>query len=330
MSFAIGRAPRQHPLASRRPADPLRAATSVTGLRLGRAPLTLGLAAPAAVHPPFRPPPTAGLLFNLDSGRVLWQRNALRRVRIASLTKMMTALLVVEHAPPTAPALITRQAVDFAGSGIGLLPYGRRVPVEDLLDGLLLPSGNDAAIALAQHVAGSVPGFVSLMNQRAAALGLGCTRYSSPSGYYDQGNFSCAADLAELAHADLAQPRIAAITRRALIEVRFPIKGGKLFLTNNNPLVLGGYPGITGLKTGFTTLAGSCLVATAERHGVRLAVVLLHSPDPGAQARTLLDRGFGGVYRQRTRPTAPSGPLVPTGRVRAGARPPHAIAQSTR
>ena len=136
------------------------------------------------------------------------------------------------------------------------------------------------------------------MNGEAAQLGMGCTRYSSPSGYVDAGNFSCAADLAVLAHVDLAQPRLARVVRTLTAALPFPIKGGKLYLYNNNPLLIYHYPGATGLKTGFTDAAGRCLVATAERGGVRLGVVVLHSRNPGTQARQLLDRGFQGVYHQ--------------------------------
>jgi D-alanyl-D-alanine carboxypeptidase len=181
--------------------------------------------------------------------------------------------------------------------------------MESLLYGLLLPSGNDAADAIAQHVAGSIAGFVARMNEQAATLGMGCTRYSSPSGIYDEGNFSCAADLALLAHVDLDQPRIARVARTYLAALPFPIHGGKLYLANNNPLLVYGYPGTTGLKTGYTVAAGRCLVATAERGGVRLGVVVLHSTEPGVQARKLLDRGFQGVYH---RPRVPE-PSMPPG-----------------
>jgi D-alanyl-D-alanine carboxypeptidase len=239
------------------------------------------------------------VLVDLDSGRVLWQRNPLERVRIASLTKMMTALLTVRAAPADAHVLITKQAEETSGSKVGVLPLGRRVRLESLLYGLLLPSGNDAAVALAQHVAGSVHRFVGEMNAEAASLGMGCTRYSSPSGYYNAHNYSCAADLAELAREDLHEPRIANITRRRAAVLHFPIRGGRLYLYNNNPLLVYGYPGVTGMKTGYTIEAGRCLVATAERHGVRLAVVLLHSPAPGIQARDLLDDAFRRVYHQR-------------------------------
>ena len=202
-------------------------------LPLGTPPLTLaGIGDPALdpLHTAFAEPPRAGLLFNLHTGQVLWQRNPYIRLRMASLTKMMTALLTVQSAPPDAPVLITREAVNMPGSKVGLLPLGHHVRVETLLYGLLLPSGNDAAVALAQHVAGSVNRFVARMNQEAAQLGMGCTRYSSPSGYYDGGNYTCAADLAELAHIDLQQPRIAHIVHTYTAALPFPIKGGKLFL----------------------------------------------------------------------------------------------------
>jgi serine-type D-Ala-D-Ala carboxypeptidase (penicillin-binding protein 5/6) len=271
------------------------------GLPLGKPALTLNLADLAAdpVQLPFRDPPKAGLLVNLDTGQVLWQRNALERLRVASLTKMMTALITVKSAPANAPVLVTRQAVESQGSKVGVLPLGRHIRLETMLYGLLLPSGNDAAIALAQHVAGTVPRFVAEMNAEAAKLGLGCTRYSSPSGYYDEGNYSCAADLAVLAHDDLEQPRIARVVRSATAVLPFPIKGGKLYLYNNNPLLIYGYPGVTGMKTGYTIAAGKCLVATAQRHGMRLGVVLLNSLNPATQARQLLDYAFTHVYHQR-------------------------------
>jgi serine-type D-Ala-D-Ala carboxypeptidase (penicillin-binding protein 5/6) len=293
--------------AARRASSPL--ARSAIGLPLGRGQLPLRLSDPASdpMHLGFAHPPRAGIVVNLQTGAVLWQLHAERRLRIASLTKMMTALMAVKATTPSSRVLITRQAEEMPGSKVGLLPLGRRVNVEPVLYGLLLPSGNDAAVALAQHVAGTVRRFVKEMNEEAARLGLGCTRYSSPSGYYDQDNFSCAADLAELAHDDLAQPRIARITRTANAVLRFPIKGHKLFLTNNNPFLLYGYPGTTGLKTGYTEAAGPCLVATAEHDGVRLAAVLLNSPAPGTQAAALLDAAFTRVYHLRPMPHPPSG-----------------------
>jgi D-alanyl-D-alanine carboxypeptidase (penicillin-binding protein 5/6) len=288
-------------------------ARSPYGFPLAKPALALaGISTPQKdpVQVSFRRPPRAALLFNLTTGQVLWSRNPYLRLPIASLTKMMTALLIVLAAPPDAPVLITRQAVDMPGSKVGVLPRGRHVKLESLLYGLLLPSGNDAAVALAQHVAGTVNKFVVRMNQQAAKLGLGCTRYSSPSGFYDGGNFSCAADLAVLAHVDMQQPRIAHIVGTYEAILPFPIKGGKLYLYNNNPLLIYKYPGVTGMKTGQTEAAGRCLVATAERHGVRLGAIVLNSEDPGTQARQLLDLGFEHVYHQPVVPELPFPPGV--------------------
>jgi serine-type D-Ala-D-Ala carboxypeptidase (penicillin-binding protein 5/6) len=282
-----------------------------TGLPLGKPPLVLaGIGQPErdAVHLAFHRPPRAGLLFNVATGQVLWQRNPYKRLEIASITKLMTALLTVESQPPDASVLVTKAAVAAAGSKVGVLPLGRRVRLETMLYGLMLPSGNDAAVALAQHDAGSVAAFVARMNAEAAKLGMACTRYASPSGYIDAGNFSCVADLAELAHVDLAQPRIASVARTYSAELPLPIKGGKVWLYNNNPLLIYHYPGATGLKTGYTEAAGRCLIATAKRDGVELGAIVLDSPDPGTQTRQLLNRGFEGVYHQAPVREAPMPP----------------------
>jgi D-alanyl-D-alanine carboxypeptidase (penicillin-binding protein 5/6) len=257
-------------------------------------PLTLRLTgAPDLVRLRFKHPPRSGLLFDLDTGQVLWRRDPTRVLPIASLTKIMTALVVAERVPPTGKVLITKEALAYTGSGVGVLPRGKWIGVSTMLYGLLLPSGNDAAIALAQRAArGSERGFIDLMNARAAAMGLPCTRYSTPSGIVDAGNHSCAADLAVEARALLDEPRLARIVRRRQAVLPFPIKGGRLYLYNHNPLLKARYPGTIGVKTGFTDAAGHCIVAAVRRDGRRLGVVLLHSPDTAKQARQLLGRGF--------------------------------------
>lgn len=238
----------------------------------------------------------SGLMFDVATGQVLWQLDPTDVVPIASLTKMMTALVVVGHSHPTDQVLITPQAVHFTGSGVGLLPLHKRVSELALLYGLLLPSGNDAAIALAQHVAGTQAGLIAMMNARAEQLGLGCTHFTTVSGVIDQGNHSCAADLALIAHEVLEQPMLAQIVGSRSAILPFPIKGGKLYLYNNNPLLVVGYPGTDGVKTGFTTAAGPCLVATARRGSAWLGVVLLHSVNPLTQAERLLNAGFAKLH----------------------------------
>jgi len=270
------------------------AAVAAPRLRRAVAPIfAVKLVAPGErVRANFQIPPRAGLLFDLRTGQVLWHRGVQRRLKIASLTKMMTALVVVAHLPRHTRVPITRQALAYQGSGVGVLPLGRRIDVETMLYGLLLPSGNDAAIALAQRVAGSTRSFVRLMNSEGRALGLHCTHFASVDGFEEPSNYSCAPDLALIAREMLRRPRLAKIIRAPRALLPFPIRGGRLDLYNNNPLLRQRYPGTDGVKTGFTALAGHCLVAAAHRGHRRLGVVLLHSPDTGTQARLLLDRGF--------------------------------------
>jgi D-alanyl-D-alanine carboxypeptidase len=275
------------------PSRSLQIANGPVAATPARSPLALKLdRASDPVRIRFGHQPRSGLLFDLDTGEVLWRRLPERVLPIASLTKMMTALVVVGREPADAKVRVTKEALAYKGSAVGVLPRGKRIKLETMLNGLLLPSGNDAAIALAQRVSGTVAGFVTQMNARAQSMGLRCTRYSSPDGFKDAGNHSCAADLAAEARAVLDQPRLARIVRRRRAVLPFPIKGGRIYLFNNNPLLRQGYPGTIGVKTGFTDAAGRCLVAAARRHGRRLGVVLLHSPDPGGQATKLLNRGF--------------------------------------
>jgi D-alanyl-D-alanine carboxypeptidase len=242
----------------------------------------------------FKHPPSAALLFDVRTGQVLWARHPLQPLPIASLAKIMTALLVVQHTRPSDRALVTRESLKATGSKVGELPRGKRVGVEALLAGMLLPSGNDAAIALADHVSGHASRFATLMNRTARRMGLGCTRYVSPDGIETR-NRSCAADLAALARVAIAQPRIARLVGREQVHVKFPIKSGKLWLTSTNPLLRLRYPGTIGLKTGSTERAGHCFVGIVRRGGRELGVVLLHSPNIGEQAERL----FNAAFRQR-------------------------------
>jgi D-alanyl-D-alanine carboxypeptidase len=239
----------------------------------------------------FHKPPRAALLLDVGNGDVLWRLHPTKTLPIASLTKIMTALLVTERAGPEDRVRITRAALRYQGSGIGVLRRGRRVRLETLMNGLLLVSGNDAGLALAVHVSRTVRRFVSLMNRRAREWGLHCTHFASPHGL-EPGNRSCARDLAVLTRLAMANHRITRITRRRQVQFRFPIKGRRLFLAGHNPLIRAHYRGAIGLKTGFTDEAGRCFVGVARRHGRTLAVVLLNSPNPVKHAAKLLNEGF--------------------------------------
>jgi D-alanyl-D-alanine carboxypeptidase len=198
---------------------------------------------------------------------------------------------VTEGSRPDEPVRITPAALRYSGSGVGVLPRGKRVRLETLLNGLMLVSGNDAAIALAVHVSGSERRFVALLNEKARLWGLRCTRFTDSHGL-GAGNRSCPADLAVLTRLAMREPRIARIARRSQASFRFPIKGGRLYLAGHNPLIRLGYPGAIGLKTGYTNEAGRCFVGVARRGGRTLGVVVLDSPDPGGQSARLLDKGF--------------------------------------
>ena len=239
----------------------------------------------------FNAPPRAGLLFDVKTGQVLWRRHPLTPLPIASLTKMMTALIVVEQTKPDEKVFIRHNSKTIPGSKVGVLPKHKDVRTEPLLYGLLLPSGNDAAVALAEHVSKTQRQFAMLMNRTARGMGLGCTRFTSPYGLQPS-NKSCAADLAALARADMEQQRIARIVAHKSAHPRFPIKGGHLFLNNTNPLLRQNYPGTIGLKTGDTDEAGMCLVAIVRRGSRTLGAVLLHSPNPAQQAEKLFSAGF--------------------------------------
>ena len=250
---------------------------------------------PTPADPPveveFKDEPAAGILFDVDTGEVLWEKDGDRRLPIASLTKMMTALLIAKGHGPGEDVAVTPQALAYEGSGMGVLPKGKEVELESLLKGLILVSGNDAAIALAQHDAGSVGAFVKKMNAARARYGLSCSRFTSPHGLQDEGNRSCARDLAALARADLDNGRIAGIMGMDSARFPFPIKGGSLDLYNNNPFIRNGTPGITGVKTGYTDAAGRCYVTTQKVGGRHLGIVLLDTPKPLEQVPALLRAG---------------------------------------
>jgi D-alanyl-D-alanine carboxypeptidase (penicillin-binding protein 5/6) len=261
--------------------------------RFGLLPVT----GPLPVHYRFKHPPVAGILFDVKSGSVLWQRNPRLEHPVASLTKMMTALLVAKNDRPGEHVLVSRKAAQTPGSATGELPRGKKVPLEPLLQALIMISANDAAVALAEHDGGTVTRFVKEMNRQAQAMGLRCTHYSTPNGLRDRNNYSCPVDLAELARADLANPRIAQIAQTRNAKPHFPIKGKHLYLYNNHYFLQRGLPGlpqaqVTGLKTGFTDPAGRCYVTTARIGGHQLGVVLIHSPDPITQVPALLRAGF--------------------------------------
>jgi D-alanyl-D-alanine carboxypeptidase len=231
------------------------------------------------------PDPKAGLAFDLADGKVLWRRNATSVRPVASLTKLMTALLAVERFGPRQGVRIARASDFVGGSRMGGLKPGRRVRADVLLKGLMISSANNAAVALAIAGAGSERAWVALMNKRAKLLGLTCTHYVDAHGL-DRRNRSCAADLATLAMRAMNEPRLVEIARKRYARV-WPGSGKKLTLRTTNHLLRDKYPGAIGLKTGFTNSAGFCLVAVVQRGERRIGIVVLGSKDSFGDARRL-------------------------------------------
>ena len=285
--------PRTEAGARSRPEAPERGVASAA---VGPPPRRVRLATRDVLRLRTGPTPKGALAFDLGSGRVLWRRRAERPRPIASLTKVMTALVAVDAVGPRERVRIPRVARRTRGSSMGGLAAGRRVRAETLLHGLLIQSGNDAAVALAVHAAGSERRFVRRMNRRARALGLRCTRFENvhgldrrPPGTPSRGaaNRSCPADLAELTVRAMGEPRIARIVRRRSARVWLPRRGA-WWLRTTHPLLRAGHPGVIGLKTGWTPAAGRCLITVARVGGRNVGVVLLGARDPAGTTRRVL------------------------------------------
>jgi len=246
------------------------------------------------------PAPAAGIAFDLDDGSVLWRRGATRVRPIASLTKLMTGLLAVERFNANSTVRLTSAPDRVGGTHMGGLRAGRRVRAEVLLRGLMISSGNDAAVALAIGGAGSERAWVARMNERAREWGLTCTHYVDPHGL-DPRDRSCPADVAALAMRAMAEPRLRRIARHTYARVWTGF-GKKITLYTTNHLLREHYPGAVGLKTGFTNRAGHCLVAIVERGSRRIGIVLLGSKvDAFRDARQIArDAARAGVIAPAT------------------------------
>jgi D-alanyl-D-alanine carboxypeptidase len=220
----------------------------------------------------------------------LWAKRARQRRPIASTTKIMTAVLALEHLPLDKVVRVNPIVPRVQLNREGLRAH-ERVAVWKLMYGLLLFSGNDDALQLAISTAGSRGAFLAMMNAKARELGLRDTHYTTPSGVVDRGNYSSARDLAAVARYAIAIPKFRAIVRTRIAKVKWAKPTYAKTYVNKNQL-LGTYRGADGVKTGWTTLAGHCLVASATRGAKRLIAVVLHSPNPYGDARRLLNFGF--------------------------------------
>ena len=243
----------------------------------------------------FDVPCAAAVLIDEDSGTVLYEKNADERRPVASITKVMTLLLTFEALQAGKISLtdivpVSEHAYHMGGSQIWLEP-GEQLTLQEMLKAICISSANDAAVAVAEFVAGSEPAFVDAMNARAAALGMTATHFANACGLDEEGHLSSARDVAVMSREMLLHhPEV----REYCTVWMDTLRGGKTQLVNTNKL-LKSYPGITGLKTGTTGKAGVCITASAERDGLRLIAVVLGAASGKERfeaAKTLLDYGF--------------------------------------
>jgi len=242
------------------------------------------------------------VLIEQSSGRVLFEEGADIKRPIASVTKIMTALLVMEQIESGKfgyddMVTASEKAYSMGGSQI-FLDVGEKMSVDDMLKGLMVASGNDAAVALGEHVSGSTEAFVDLMNKRAKELGCNDTHFKNTNGLPDDDHYSSAKDVAKISRELLEKhPDIKKYTTIWMDSLR----GGEFQLANTNKLIYY-YDGMTGLKTGFADDAMHCLAGSATRDGLNLITVVLGAPTSEARfndTRKLLDYGFGSfVYKE--------------------------------
>ena len=251
--------------------------------------LLFALAVPAAASEPFAVAAKGAVLIDADSGRVLFAQNADKLLPMASTTKVMTALLALEHCSLDEPVTAGPNASGVPGTSL-YMARGETLSMEHMLYGLMLRSGNDAAVAIAEHVAGSVPAFAELMNARARQLDADAN-YVNPHGLDADGHAISALGLARVMREAMKRPEFRTITgtKRKVI----PWVGNEYsrVLENKNRL-LKTYEGANGGKTGYTGKAGRCLVFSAERNGLALIGAVLNCPTWFDTATMLLDYGF--------------------------------------
>jgi D-alanyl-D-alanine carboxypeptidase (penicillin-binding protein 5/6) len=255
--------------------------------------LTLGVLlaavcyADAASSPFTHPPPSYLIQIN---GHIYRERNARIRRPPASLTKIMTALIVMERCKLDEVVVVSRGAARETGSRIGL-KRGEKLTVRDLLAATLMASANDACRALADHTCGNQRDFVVQMNARARALQLGDTRFTNACGHDNAGLYTTAHDLALLTEKAMQKPLFAQLVAKKDMRIR-TLNGKRSYYIRNKNRLIGRYPGAIGVKTGTTPNAGQCLVAMAEREERKVLLVIMHARNRWWVAPAMLDAAF--------------------------------------
>jgi len=241
-------------------------------------------------------PSAAAAYLVVVNGVELWARAPDRALPPASLTKILTALVLLDDWRPESIVTVSATAAAATGSRIGLRA-GDRIRLGDAFDALLVGSANDACLALAEHAAGSADRFVERMNAKAVALGLAASRFRDPCGFDQPGHLASVRDLHALAARAMQSPAFARAVELSAVELR--TQGGRRLRKTSSNLLLGRVPGAIGVKTGYTRGAGKCLAALVRRGRDEVSVVLLDAPDRWWAASILIDDAFAALAAAR-------------------------------
>lgn len=237
----------------------------------------------------------ASIVIEQTSGRVLYQKNAQTKLPMASTTKIMTALVALEEGNPNDIIKVSSSAAGVEGSSM-YLEAGETMTLKELLYGLMLSSGNDAAVAIAEYF-GGIDAFVTMMNQKAAELGANHTQFANPNGLPNDAHYSTAEDMARITSHALTNPAFSEIVATKTYRIEGEGKSYPRVLSNHNKL-LRMYEGCIGVKTGFTKAAGRCLVSAAKRNKMTLICVTLNAPDDWNDHQSLYNHCFE-TYQMR-------------------------------
>lgn len=245
---------------------------------------------------------SGAILMDQDSGRVLYEHNAHEKRRIASITKIMTAILAIESGQMEKTVEISNSASGTEGSSLFLRP-GQKMKLEDLVYGLMLRSGNDAAVAIAEQVGGSLEGFSWLMNKKAEEIGMKNTQFTNPHGLDNtKGHFSTAYDMALLTKYAMKNEKYRTIAGTKVHRAPNSLEKWEYRWTNKNRLLTSLYKYCTGGKTGYTKLAKRTLVTTASKNDMNLIAVTLNGPDDWNDHINMYESGFSGYQNTEILP----------------------------
>ena len=231
----------------------------------------------------------SAIVMDTVTGQVLYERDIDTRRYPASTTKMMTLIVALEHGRLDDIVTVSKHAEGVEGSTLWLV-QGDKIPLGELLTGMMMHSGNDATVAVAEHIAGSVPAFVEMMNEKAAEIGAYNTHFVNPNGLPDENHYTTAFDLAKIAAYGYSLPHFEEIVSKQEVIYDWVKDPAKKLRNENQMLWL--YRGANGVKTGYTDAAGRCLVSAARRDGMQLVAVVLDSYYMWNDSIALLDYGF--------------------------------------